>query len=126
MVAIGTRKLAAVTVLPLTTRLPVTWLVRPTAMLFWPRRTSFTRYPARDPAATCQVPPSDAAVVPACPAASNQRSQRSGRRDGTAASSGAAGTGGGVIGPGPPSGTAGGTGSHEHAAARCARARLFF
>src|SRR6266702_7133299 len=68
MVAIGTRTLDAVTVLPLTTRLPVTWLVRPTAMLFWPRRTSFTRYPARDPAATCQVPPSDAAVVPACPA----------------------------------------------------------
>jgi hypothetical protein len=31
--------------------------------VFWPRRTSFTRYPACEPAATCQVPASDAAVV---------------------------------------------------------------
>ena len=43
MVAIGTRKLAEVTVLPLMTSPPVTWLVRPTAVLFCPRRTSLTR-----------------------------------------------------------------------------------
>src|SRR5262249_14573637 len=62
IVAIGTRKLAAVTMLPLMTRWPVIWLVRPTAVVFWPRRTSFTRYPACDPAATRQGPARDAAV----------------------------------------------------------------
>ena len=43
IVAIWTVKAPAVTVVPLMVRWPVTELVRPTAMLFWPASTSFTR-----------------------------------------------------------------------------------
>src|SRR5262249_19552931 len=59
MVAIATVKAAAVTVLPLMVRSPLMWLVRPTAMLFWPSSTSFTRYPATEPVVTRQAPESD-------------------------------------------------------------------
>ena len=63
MVAIATVKAAAVTVLPLIVRSPLTWLVRPTAMLFWPSSTSFTRYPASEPEVTRQVPASGPALA---------------------------------------------------------------
>ena len=43
MVAIGTLKVAAVTVVPLITMCPETEVVRPTAVAFCPRRTSLTR-----------------------------------------------------------------------------------
>jgi hypothetical protein len=43
IVAIWTVKPAAVTVVPLIVMSPVIALVRPTAVWFWPNRTSFTR-----------------------------------------------------------------------------------
>ena len=42
-VAIGTLNAPPVTVLPAMLRCPVTEVVRPTAVAFWPRSTSLTR-----------------------------------------------------------------------------------
>ena len=54
--ATSTLKLPAVSLPAATVSDPVMVLVRPTAMLLAPNSVSFTRYPATDPAPTCQVP----------------------------------------------------------------------
>ena len=61
---------ALLTVVPAIVTEPVTELVRPAATLLWPNRTSLTRYPPCEPAATFQVPSIDEpAAGPAAPAA---------------------------------------------------------
>ena len=60
----STLKVPAVTVAPSMESDPQTLVVRPTAVAFWPTRTSWTRYPAIDPGPTFHVPETaDAAVV---------------------------------------------------------------
>src|ERR1017187_5622593 len=54
---------AVSTLVPSTVIDPVTEFVRPTATLFWPKRTSFTRYPTTDLLVACQVPVGDATDV---------------------------------------------------------------
>ena len=51
------------TLVPSTVMDPVTALVRPTATLFWPKRTSLTRYPTTDLPVACQVPVGEATDV---------------------------------------------------------------
>jgi hypothetical protein len=51
-----TVKVAFVMAVPPTTSDPQTFEVRPTAVEFWPRRTSLTRYPTTEPLAMFQVP----------------------------------------------------------------------
>jgi hypothetical protein len=72
MVAIGTVKVAAVTVVPLITSRPVTEWPTPTAVWPCPSRTSLTRYSTSDPLPIVHVPATlapEAACAPAAPAA---------------------------------------------------------
>ncbi len=59
--AILTLNVALVTVVPSIVIDPQILLVRPTAVEFWPIRTSLTRYPAREPTPTFQTPKTDVA-----------------------------------------------------------------
>ena len=52
---------------------PHTLLVRPTAVEFWPIRTSLTRYPATEPAPTFHVPETEVVLVAAPPAPCRRR-----------------------------------------------------
>ena len=60
----STEKLPAVTVVPAMVKVPVTALVRPTAVLDWPNRVSLIRYPASDPLVTFHWPSTET-VAPA-------------------------------------------------------------
>ena len=55
----STVNVAFVTIASAIVKEPQILLVRPTAVAFWPTRTSWTRYPAMDPVPTFQVPSSD-------------------------------------------------------------------
>ena len=63
--AMSTLKVPFRTVVPSIVMDPHTLLVRPTAVEFWPMRTSLTRYPATEPVPTFHTPETEDALAAA-------------------------------------------------------------